>query len=147
MIKAFWSKLSIPLIAISLVVVMGLYTRHLSGKVEAQAATITAYRASLDDARASLEVTRVALEKVAEDIKTSHKENVRVLETLEKRITDNIQTTGELKNELVKTAADRADCRLPLPVMQLVTEARDRAAAAASCGLDAGLPGTGEDGR
>lgn len=146
MVKTILSKLSMPLIALTLVIVLGLYMQHLMDRVEAQAATISSYKISLESAKASLDEASEALKKTAEDIRAGHQENVRVLESLEKRVADNTKTTGELKNELAKTAADRVACKFPEPVMQIIHSARDRAADAASSGLDAAVSGAGQDG-
>lgn len=140
--KALLSKLSMPLIIIALIAGMVLYMKHLSDKTEAQAAMIATCKFELEAGRQAIAALQEGLFEISEDIKASHKESVRVLEVLEKRTADNIKTTGALKNELAKTAAGRADCRFPASVMQLINEARERAAATAAGGLDAALPGS-----
>lgn len=51
-------------------------------------------------------------------------------------------TTKEMSHELSKTSTDRAGCVFPAGVMRGISEARDRAAAAAASGTGGEVPGT-----
>lgn len=57
------------------------------------------------------------------------------------------KTTKDLKNALAKTAASRADCRFNDDIMRELTQAHERAAAAAAGGIRDSLPAASGSGR
>ena len=62
-------------------------------------------------------------------------------EALALRSAQDSKTTQEFKNALAKTAGSRVGCRFDDDVMRNLTEARDRAAAAAAGGIRNAVPG------
>lgn len=64
---------------------------------------------------------------------------------LAQRAAHDAQTTKEFQHALASTAASRAGCVFPADVMQQLTQARDRAALAATSGVRSALPDTSTD--
>lgn len=64
---------------------------------------------------------------------------------LAQRAAHDAQTTKEFQHALASTAASRAGCVFPADVMQQLTQARDRAAQAATSGVRSALPDASTD--
>ena len=64
---------------------------------------------------------------------------------LAQRAAHDAQTTQEFRHALTSSAASRAGCVFPADVMQQLTQARDRAAQAATSGVRSALPDTSTD--
>lgn len=64
---------------------------------------------------------------------------------LAQRAAHDAQTTKEFQHALASTAASRAGCVFPADVMRQLSEARDRAAQAATSGVRSALPDASTD--
>ncbi|QEW05640.1 hypothetical protein [Nitrincola iocasae] len=90
---------------------------------------------------ANADSARTALDQLAEMAQEAHAASKLIYSAQQARDRIDRQTTQELQNVLAQTAHMRAHCEYSNDIMRLVDDARARAAAAASGGTGAAVPG------